>query len=78
MAGWLEGRVALVTGGGTGIGRATALVFAREEATVVVSDLDAESGEATANTINRGGGPVHIRQVRCLKGRGNQGPRSIK
>ena len=56
MAGWLEGRVALVTGGGTGIGRATALVFAREDATVVVSDLDADSGEATASTINEAGG----------------------
>ena len=43
MAGWLEGKVALVTGGGTGIGRATALAYAREEAKVVVSDLDVDS-----------------------------------
>ncbi len=56
MAGWLEGKVALVTGGGTGIGRATALAFAREEAKVVVSDLDVDSGEATATKINEAGG----------------------
>ena len=56
MAGWLEGKVALVTGGGTGIGRATALAYAREEAKVVVSDLDVDSGEATANKINEAGG----------------------
>ena len=56
MAGLIEGKVALVTGGGTGIGRATALVFAREAATVVVSDLNVESGEGTAKAINEAGG----------------------
>ena len=56
MAGWFEGKVALVTGGGNGIGRATALAFAREEAKVVVSDLDTVSGESTANKIKEAGG----------------------
>ena len=56
MAGWLEGKVALVTGGGNGIGRATAFAFGREEAKVVVSDFDVDSGEATANKINEAGG----------------------
>jgi NAD(P)-dependent dehydrogenase (short-subunit alcohol dehydrogenase family) len=46
-----EGKVALITGAGMGIGRATALLFAREGARVVVADYDAESGEETARLI---------------------------
>ncbi len=46
-----EGRVALVTGGGRGIGAATARRFGREGAAVVVSDLDREPAEAVASEI---------------------------
>jgi len=51
----LEGKVALVTGGGSGIGRAAALAFAREGATVAVADRVLESGEETACMIRDSG-----------------------
>ncbi len=52
----LEGRVALVTGGGSGIGRASAMAFAREGARVVVSDVNLEGGEETVHLIEEQGG----------------------
>ncbi|MBS7661144.1 SDR family oxidoreductase [Pseudomonas lalucatii] len=51
-----SGRVALVTGGGAGIGRATALAFAHEGLKVVVSDVDAAGGEGTVELIRTAGG----------------------
>src|ERR1700743_1310838 len=56
MPGILEGKVALVTGGGSGIGRATAVIMAREGARVAVSDLSKDGIEATVGLINAGGG----------------------
>ena len=56
MPGTLEGKVALVTGAGSGIGRASSLVFAREGAKVVVSDVNADGGEETVSAIKDLGG----------------------
>ncbi|HEX5691484.1 MAG TPA: SDR family oxidoreductase [Roseiflexaceae bacterium] len=56
MADLFRGKVAIVTGAASGIGRAAALAFAREGAQVVVSDVDAEGGAATAQAIVGAGG----------------------
>jgi NAD(P)-dependent dehydrogenase (short-subunit alcohol dehydrogenase family) len=52
----LEGKVALVTGAGSGIGRTTAARFAQEGAAVVVADLDRAGGEAAVAEIAAAGG----------------------
>lgn len=52
----LDGHVALVTGASSGIGRAAAVAFADAGATVVVSDVDEQGGEATVARILEGGG----------------------
>lgn len=54
----LQNKIALVTGAGSGIGRATALRFAREGAKLVISDLNEESLAATAQQITALGGQV--------------------
>ena len=54
--GFLDDRVAIVTGGGGGIGGKAALLFAREGASVVVSDIDEEKGSAVAEAIGAEGG----------------------
>ncbi|MGH3464995.1 MAG: SDR family oxidoreductase [Kribbellaceae bacterium] len=56
MSGTLEGKVILVTGGGSGIGRASALALAREGADVVVTDLVDEGGNETLRLIEEAGG----------------------
>ncbi|WP_203426923.1 SDR family oxidoreductase [Sinorhizobium sp. BG8] len=49
--GWVEGKIALVTGAGSGIGRAAARLLAAEGATVYLTDIDADAAEATADAI---------------------------
>lgn len=52
----LEGKTAIITGGGGGIGRSTAIRFAKEGAKVAVADIDAVIGEETVSLIKRDGG----------------------
>jgi NAD(P)-dependent dehydrogenase (short-subunit alcohol dehydrogenase family) len=54
--GRLNGKVAVITGAASGIGRATAIRFAGEGAAVVVADLNAEGGEATVRDCKENGG----------------------
>ena len=49
----LQGKVALVTGAGSGIGQAIALLFAKESAAIAVNDIDLPSAEKTANAIKQ-------------------------
>ena len=56
MAGQLDGKVALVTGGGSGIGRATCLAMAREGAQVMVADIVVEGGQETVSLVKNAGG----------------------
>ncbi|HYZ23540.1 MAG TPA: glucose 1-dehydrogenase [Rhodopila sp.] len=56
MSGILDGKIALVTGGGNGIGREAALAFGREGARVAVADFEADSAAQTVALINGSGG----------------------
>lgn len=63
MAGQFAGKVALVTGAGSGIGRATALAFAREGAAVVAADVAAQGGAQTVEQIRAAGGEAAFVQT---------------
>ena len=56
----LKGKTAVITGSGSGVGRATSLLFAREGATVVGVDIDAQFGKETAELVRREGGTAEF------------------
>jgi 3-oxoacyl-[acyl-carrier protein] reductase len=68
----LGGKVAVVTGAGSGIGRATALAFAAEGATVVAADIDDVGGNETVGLIHDAGGTASFVRVDVTE------PRSIE
>lgn len=72
MAGLLADRVAFITGAGTGIGRATAEIFAREGARVAIAEINAATGEETAQRVTAAGGeaiaiPCDVREEDSLR-----------
>ncbi|RZK29476.1 MAG: SDR family NAD(P)-dependent oxidoreductase, partial [Hymenobacter sp.] len=56
----LTGKQAVVTGGGSGIGRAISLLFARQGAEVHIIELNAETGQQAADEIRQAGGLAHV------------------
>src|SRR5947209_12147216 len=63
MPGRVGGKVALVTGGASGIGRATALAFAREGAKLIIADMQEDGGHQTVHMITEQGGEALFVQV---------------
>ncbi|HEY2733473.1 MAG TPA: SDR family NAD(P)-dependent oxidoreductase, partial [Polyangiales bacterium] len=63
MGSRLQGKRAIVTGAGSGIGRASAIQFAREGAKLVIADWNAESLEETRKIIAADGGKVSARKT---------------
>ncbi|MHB1348101.1 MAG: SDR family NAD(P)-dependent oxidoreductase [Candidatus Humimicrobiaceae bacterium] len=52
----LKDKISLITGAGRGIGRASAMLFAKEGASIVIADIDEEGGQKTRSDIIKGGG----------------------
>ena len=63
MAGSLEGKVSIITGASSGIGAATAKIFAREGASLALVDVNVEGGQRVASEIQSGGGEAMFVQT---------------
>ncbi|MCF8453157.1 MAG: glucose 1-dehydrogenase [Pedobacter sp.] len=70
--GSLNDKVAIITGSGSGIGRAAAILFAREGAKVVVSDINEEHGNAVVEEINKAGGQAFFMKADTSKADDNR------
>ena len=66
-----DGRVALVTGGSSGIGRATAIAFAREGAKVVVASRRTDEGQETVQLIQQAGSDGLFVKTDAIRSRTN-------
>jgi NAD(P)-dependent dehydrogenase (short-subunit alcohol dehydrogenase family) len=69
MPGQLDGKVALVTGGASGIGRATALALARERAKLIIADINNDGGQQTVHMITEQGGAATFVRVDVTQAR---------
>ena len=67
MTGKFQDKTAVVTGAGSGIGRASAIAFAKEGAKVMVSDINSKGGEETVQLINQFGGTAQFFQCDVSK-----------
>ncbi len=67
MAGRIEGKVAIITGGGSGLGRAGSLLFAQEGASVAVADINEAAAQATVDAIAEGGGSAFAARVDVVR-----------
>src|SRR6476660_5180796 len=65
----LENKVALITGGASGIGKASSLLFAREGAKVIVVDLKKEAAQMTVDEIRKAGGEAKAFAADVSKGK---------
>ena len=63
----LENKVALVTGAGSGIGKAVAVLYAKEGAKVIVNDINEENGQAVVKQIKSEGGEAFLLKETFLR-----------
>ena len=68
MSGKMQDKIVVITGSGSGIGREAALIFAREGAKVVVSDVNVAGGDETVSLVKDAGGEATFIQCDVSKG----------